>query len=432
MIISGLRRTAASISASGLFDAEAYRRTYLRFSPFRPWPALHYALIGERLGHRPNPFFDPRYYRRELEASGRVSKGSLLCFYAEQGARRDESPSREFEHAWYAWQNPDWVGHPLRHMLELGIAQRRDPSPRISLNRFLSSIPEDPLGPAAALLRLIAEEGELRGPGIAGDLDELVRRQAAFRAGLNFDLIRRGRPQRPNLVFIQSGRGVRPPYLVHERNFDVLRNYYVDPTGDICPDSDHAVFQRGTKVTGIASLLRRAPELLLAYDHVLFLDDDIALTADEIDRFFGAMRRSGAVLAQPLLTADSDCAWPVFKDQAHAGRIVPVSSVEVMMPAFSREALVRLAWTFEETISGFGVDLLWGHALPNERNTCRVVLVGEVQARHEKAIDEVGGAFYRFMAANGINPKFELWKVMRQHGIVPQFGVHTTAGSALA
>ncbi len=114
-----------------------------------------------------------------------------------------------------------------------------------------------------------------------------------------------------------------------------LRNYYGDPGAQVCSESDHVIFQRGTKTTGIDMILRRDPELLLAYDHVLFLDDDIALSAEDIGCFFVAMEQHDLALAQPLLSPYLHCVLLVFKEPGHAGRMIPVSSVEVMMPAFS-------------------------------------------------------------------------------------------------
>jgi len=427
-----LRTARDSIAASRLFDEELYRRTYLRHSAFRQRPLVHYLLFGERAGFRPNAFFDPRHYRRQLAAVGIRPSWAALGHYIEQGVAQSVTPSPEFHPTWYAWQNPDWDQggahvHPLTHFLHVGLQQLRDPSPFIDLRRYLSRLgPDATSAPAAAVLGAITRRGRLEGPGITADYEELRARQAAFRAKLNYDVIRRGRPARPNLVFLQSGRDASPPYLIPDRGFDMLRNYYADPGAHVCGESDHVLFQRGTKVTGIDTILRRDPELLLAYDHVLFLDDDIALGAEDIMRFFAAMDRHRIALAQPLLTPDSDCVWPVFKDARHASHIIPVSSVEVMMPGFSRDALRRLAWTFGKTISGFGVDLLWGQTLATERDAGRIAVIGDVLARHQKAIDDVGGAFYVFMANNDINPKLELWMVMSEHGVVPQFRVLET------
>ena len=429
-----------AIAASRLFDAELYRRTYLRRSVLKGRPLLHYLLFGERAGLRPNAFFDPNHYRQNLTASGVTPGWSLLQHCAENGATEMVAPSPEFHPRWYAWQNPDWnhggtYTQPLAHFLHVGLLQLRDPSPFIDLRRHLSALGPDAIAaPAAAILAELRRDGRLHGKGITADFADLKARQVTFRDELNYDVLRRGRPSRPNLVYIQSGRETNPPYLVHHRSFDVLRNYYVDPGTDVCRDSEHVLFQRGTKVTGIYAILRHDPELLLAYDNVLFLDDDIALEADDIARLFAIMDRHGIALAQPLLTPDSDCVWPVFRDARHAGRIVPVNSVEVMMPAFSRDALRRLAGTFAETVSGFGIDLLWGQTLAAEREAGRIALIGEVCARHQKGIDDVDGAFYVFLANHGINPKLELWMMMSMYGVVPEFRTldqeHEGRGSA--
>jgi hypothetical protein len=428
-----LRNACTSLASSGLFDSNLYRQTYLRNSKLRQWPLLHYLLFGERAGHRPNVFFDPSHYRTELMRAGVCPGWPLLRHYAKQGATQSVAPSPEFHPGWYAWQNPDWnltgaYGNPLTHYLHVGLKQLRDPSPFIDLRRHISKLGLDVAsGPEVAILAEIQRHGRLSGPGITRDFKELRARQAAFRAGLNYVVIRRARALRRNLVFLQSGTDGSPAYLVPDRDFDVLRNYYVDPSAQVCSESDHVLFQRGTKVTSIDSILVRDPELLLAYDHVLFLDDDIELGADEISSFFATMERHDIALAQPLLTPESNCIWPIFKDSGHVGRIVPVSSVEVMMPGFSRDALRRLAWTFHETISGFGVDLLWGHTLAAERVAGLIAVIGSVVARHERVIDEIGGSFYNFMADNDINPKLELWMVISERSVVPQFRALNTA-----
>lgn len=427
---AALRRRIDAIRCTDLFDSKAYSDAYLRRSLFANRPEAHYALIGERLGYRPNPFFDPRHYRKALGLAGCRPRGSLLVWYARHGALRCETPSREFEHTWYSWQNRDWLDHgaaphPLRHFLQVGLQERRDPSPRIDLRRFLDALaPKDCSEITTLLTRQLRDFGKLLGAGITEDFAELRIRQERFRATLNFDILRQSTRRHADLVYLQSGRDAQPRYLVGTRAFDVLRNYYQDPGDAVCQDSDHVVFQRGSKVSGIAAMLRNKPDLL-EYDFILFLDDDIDMTAVDIERFFAAMRSSGAALAQPLLTKDSPCVWPVFRDPELAGKRSPVSSVEVMMPGFSRDALTRLAWTFSETVSGFGVDLLWGHTLDQDRDAGRILLIGDVLAQHMKPIDDVGGAFYRFMAEHNINPKYELWMMMQRHGLVADFRLQT-------
>ena len=114
----------------------------------------------------------------------------------------------------------------------------------------------------------------------------------------------RRHPPRPPVTTEFSVPSKRPRYQSGLRRprpgFDVTANYYADPGAQVCSESDHVIFQRGTKTTGIDTILRRDPELLLAYDHVLFLDDDIALSAEDIGCFFVAMEQHDLALAQPL------------------------------------------------------------------------------------------------------------------------------------
>src|SRR5271155_5682720 len=45
------------------FWARLYARRHLLSKAAAPFAPAHYALIGEKLGYRPNAFFDPHYFR---------------------------------------------------------------------------------------------------------------------------------------------------------------------------------------------------------------------------------------------------------------------------------------------------------------------------------------------------------------------------------
>ena len=53
--------------------------------------------------------------------------------------------------------------------------------------------------------------------------------------------------------------------------------------------ADIAVHQAGTKTTAIRRLMELRPDLLLRYQAVLFLDDDVEIGAEGIDALFRAM-----------------------------------------------------------------------------------------------------------------------------------------------
>lgn len=408
----------AAIARQGLFDPAAYRRAYgLRGIAARR-PFLHYCLVGERQGRRPNPFFDPRHYAAQLSAAGLRAGGTLLGHYALHGTAEGPAPSAEFDSRWYAWEYMGGgAAPPLGHFMAVGLRAGHRPAPSVDLDDWLAARGATRADASALLLDEVARTGGLAGLGAADWEAGLRAAQARFRDAIELRVLRRAAPGAANLVLVQSGRSARLPWLTRPRRFDVLRNYYEEPEGPPCADSDHVIVQRGTKTTAVATLLARDPDLLLAYDHVLLLDDDIEIGTADIERLFDEMAAHGLALAQPLLTPDSQTVWRTLRDPGNRGRIVPVTSVEVMMPAFSRDALRSLAWTFDEAVSGFGVDLLWGTSLPEAREQGRIAVVGTVCARHARPIDEAGGAFYRAMAAQGISPRLELWRLMSRHGV---------------
>jgi glycosyltransferase involved in cell wall biosynthesis len=86
---------ARVIRASDLFDASDYR-SRLRLSADLD-PALHYVLVGERLGHMPSGRFDSSYYR---ERHPDVAAASICCLahyisYGRQEGRRPVSIAAE-------------------------------------------------------------------------------------------------------------------------------------------------------------------------------------------------------------------------------------------------------------------------------------------------------------------------------------------------
>ena len=227
------------------------------------------------------------------------------------------------------------------------------------------------------------------------------------------------RGSRRFLVFVQASRAVARDFLSGERDFDILLNFYDGPPVADWPGVEHLVSQRGTKSTAIAKLLEARPDLLLRYDAVLFLDDDIVLSSPALSRFFAEMDRFGLDLAQPSLTAESSCVWPVLKQPAVGPGMRLVNAVEIMMPAatrlplnepggFSARQSVATAWTFSLAMRS---SISW---------VARPVSSAR-WSRCTRSNRQSQGSFYAFMRSLGIKPKHELWTIMKEFGIEAAF-----------
>jgi hypothetical protein len=399
------------------FWSRAYARRRLGADRAHPLAPLHYRLIGERLGYRPNGFFDPRFFRERAGLS--AATGGLLGLYLSSSDPHAPSPSPEFDPGWYATQNPDWIqthSHPFLHFLEVGLQEGRRPRADIDM-AFVHAVIRGGRGSIEdAALRVFdpkPRDGDVRPPL---SRKELRARQDRFYADARMRIAKEpGAARRRLLVFVQCGRGFGAAYLGKPRNFDILLNYYQDAEPD--PRADTIVFQAGTKTTAIRRLLEKRPDLLLTYDAALFLDDDVAVTPLEIDALFAAMEREKLDLAQPALTADSDSAWPFLKRPAAGRGILRVSTIEIMAPLLTRRALQAAGWAFAQTVSGWGTDLLLGPMVRTAFGPASVGVIGAVAVRHARPVDTAGGAYYAYLRRYGIDPAHEANRVVVDFGV---------------
>jgi Protein of unknown function (DUF707) len=401
------------------FWARLYARRRLLSDLAAPFAPVHYALIGESLGYRPNAFFDPDSFRAHANIAKGGNRG-LLELYLAHPEPNAPSPSAEFDHGWYVSQNPDWAQshpHPFLHFLERGLRAGRRPRPDIDVE-FVRDITRGvkPRSLEQAAFRVFdrtLSEGEM-GPPL--NRQELRARQDRFYADGRLRIEREAaHPDRNVLVFVQCGRGFDAAYLQEPRNYDVLLNYYHE--SDTRPKADIVVHQAGTKTTSIRRLLELRPDLLLRYEAVLFLDDDIEIGAEEIDALFRAMTAEQLDLAQPALTADSATAYPFLKRPSASAGVMQVSSVEIMAPALTRRALERAHWVFAESVSGWGSDLLLGPAVRSGCGPKSVGIIGSVAVRHVAPVDLAAGAFYAFLRRYGVDPAHEANRIAVDFGV---------------
>jgi hypothetical protein len=400
------------------FWPRLYARRRLLSELAAPFAGAHYALIGESLGYRPNAFFDPSYFRSRANIAKDANRG-LLELYLARPEPNAPSPSAEFDHTWYISQNPDWVQsypHPFLHFLERGLRAGRRPRPDIDpefVRDITRGVKLRSLEEAAFRVfdRTLSEE-EL-GPPL--NRQELRARQDRFYAGGRLRIEREaGKPERSVLVFVQCGRGFDAPYLEEPRRYDVLLNYYYESS--VHPQADIAVVQAGTKTTAIRRLMELRPDLLLRYQTVLFLDDDVEINAESIDALFRVMTAEKLDLAQPALTADSSTAYSFLKRPFAGANVMRVSSVEIMAPALTRRALECANWVFAESVSGWGSDLLLGPAVRSAYGPRSVGVIGSVAVRHVTPVD-FAGAFYEFLRRYGVDPGHEANRIAVDFGV---------------
>ncbi|MDE8348837.1 MAG: hypothetical protein POG74_05040 [Acidocella sp.] len=402
-------RDFITILRTGIFEHRLYARVYLGGLYAAPFALLHYLLRGEAEGANPCLFFDPAFYRA---AQGSKGRGNLFAGFLRSGDAGP--PCAAFDPDWYRAHTPGIASSklsPWRHFQKHGLAGWHDPAPNISLRFiFITYTKHRSHRVGRKLYEILATQNPL--PPLTPAA--LKQSQTNFRAQIRLE-VQQALPQRRhnNLVFVQTS-GSHPASIEAGRAYDLMLNHYAPLVA--AREADYVLAQRGTKVTAIDTILRQQPDLLLRYDHTLFLDDDVEMDAAAINDFFSIMERCELDLAQPALTTDSVASFKELLVQPDGAPVRPFNCVEIMAPSLSSRALQHCGWVFGVGISGFGVDMLLGAEVHKQFGNT-VAVINTITARHARPQDRQDGAFYRYMAANSINPMVELYVLLEEHNI---------------
>ena len=133
------------------FDPTWYRATYATQDGAVANALLHYVLLGEAAGHRPIVYFDPGWYAGHY---GIAPATSPLLHYLQTRRQHPLSPVELFDATGYAGRFGDAIG-PNRdvfaHYLRVGIASDVDPGPSFDAAKYRSRFMAAPLRPFQAV-----------------------------------------------------------------------------------------------------------------------------------------------------------------------------------------------------------------------------------------------------------------------------------------
>ena len=230
-------------------------------------------------------------------------------------------------------------------------------------------------------------------------------------------LLRLPRTARRYLILIRAGSKPRPSLfadaLPDDRNYDVGINYYAPPhANDALHASADLAFAGGlAKMQGAKKLFEQTG-LHEVYEGVLFLDDDVELLFNPVS-FFAFCEEYSLHLAQAALTPD--CVQSIGLTRQHPGlKMRTTNWVEIMAPFLARDFLREMLHSFDLSVSGWGIDIYWGHKLTGR---WKAGIVDEFLMRHTSPSDHQTGAFYQYLRSIGVDPYLEMRAILRLIGI---------------
>ena len=243
--------------------------------------------------------------------------------------------------------------------------------------------------------------------------------------------------RRKYLIVVRAGdASLHPTWLEGStpRNWDLLVHSY----GSECPWSNQGGVEiiravgsdiQGPKMRAIHSLYTQKRDLFLSYDYICLADDDLAASLETLNRMFLLCEHYGLELAQPALTHDSHMGnWGITMENT-SFLLRYTNFVEVMCPVFSRAFLDLCAPTFNNNLSGYGLDLLWSSWVSSP---WKIAILDACPVKHTRA--SFSGHLYKMLAELGVNPDQELidfikrWHLVREEDQIPgQVVVPTSA-----
>lgn len=202
-------------------------------------------------------------------------------------------------------------------------------------------------------------------------------------------------------------------WLEGKPHFDLHLIVYDDSMEKFRNDTEHVCHLKGYKLKVVYQYLSAHPELQERYDYFFLPDDDILMDAATINALFETMRHYRLKIAQPALTM-SYYSWPhTLRDRYCKLRYT--NYVEMMVPCFSKEALEKVLFTFNENETGWGTETHWffliGAGLKD------MAIIDEVNVVHTRPIQSGKPLHWKEHAA--YLQKYHLTVRIQEYGIIP-------------
>lgn len=216
-----------------------------------------------------------------------------------------------------------------------------------------------------------------------------------------------------NLVVVRAG-----DHSLHEgwlrdpdKNWDLIVNYYGDHPTRFRQHGIVRVDSKGPKWPALKRLLMDWPKLIEGYEYVFFPDDDLRFDVTHLSSLFCLARQYSLWLCQPSLSLGSFVSHSITLHHP-AFRCRYSNFVEIMAPCFYSLALRACVDTFDENLSGWGLDSLWPQIVAGVGG--HVGIVDAVQMTHTRP---VGGPNYVHFQGSVMQPMDELAQLIHKYGL---------------
>lgn len=221
------------------------------------------------------------------------------------------------------------------------------------------------------------------------------------------------------LILVRSGpNSLHKAWISDDCIFDIISIPYKETGEKSVKNCISMPVAQGQKWNPLYRYIFDNLDFVSRYEYVWLPDDDLDIHLDNLNSFFSAVLLDRPALAQPALTWDSY--FSHILTLAFPGCYArDVEFIEIMAPLFSVEALVSCLWTFNQNVSGWGLEMLWTkiiHSSNFANCSSQILIYDKCTMRHTRPV----GGQSRGVVANGFqDPKKEKHDLLDLWGLIP-------------
>lgn len=197
-----------------------------------------------------------------------------------------------------------------------------------------------------------------------------------------------------NCVIVSAGNGSLHRQLCdYNANFDLHLLVYDDSYDMFSQDSNFVCQLSGYKMDMVYQYLHKFPEFIDKYEFFLLLDDDIKISVDAVNELFKIMKDYNLKIGQPSLTNS----YYTYEHTLHNPMCMLryTNFVEMMMPCFSRDALITVLNTFETHVRWRGIEYHWPILVKSNKQD--IAVIDSIQAVHTRPVQSITDEYYQIM-----------------------------------
>jgi hypothetical protein len=178
------------------------------------------------------------------------------------------------------------------------------------------------------------------------------------------------------LIYTSAGENANVAmWLKGNTQFDLWITYYGDEDENgnrLEEQSDYYNRRKGSKWQNLSFAYTEWPEIFKQYSAIFVMDDDIVITAKEINRLFKIREEYGLNLLQPAFSPLGKISH-LITHPVYNSYIRFTNFVECNVPLFETEILEKFMKVYDEQLVGYGTDYWYSHLAMDGEESIAVV-----------------------------------------------------------